>query len=140
MRTVSLEQKRIWMDVFNSVLALYMTLRENPQMLRVKPVECKCGEVKDLPLDFIIDVEQKASRKLDINHYRMFLRVAQTGGDYFVFPEYMKLDLGEVWWDNGLGVDGAYARLYFKIKNDQERPRGKEDESNIDADLDSYTS
>jgi hypothetical protein len=127
------------MENFQSVMALYMVLRENPQSLHVKPVEYKCGEVRDLPLDFILDVELKAKSKLDINYYNMFIRVATTGGDYSVFPEYMKLVLGETWWDNGLGVDGHYARLYFKVKNDQERRGEKEDERDSNTDLDSYT-
>lgn len=118
---ISIAQKQSWLEVFDSVMALYATFKDNPNVLRVRQAEYRQDEVAPEPLDFVIDVEIKAKRELNSSSaYRAFLSMANSE-QYRELPVTMKVVLGRVWNDYSLGVDGAYRRLYYITKQDNMR-------------------
>lgn len=108
------------MEQFNDVVALYQVFNESRDTHRTKRAEYRCDEVAALPIDFLIDVELKAKRVLPITMYNMFLRLT-TLSNLELLPDTAKLLLGQVWKEYGLGVEGSYRTLYFKMKNEQVR-------------------
>ena len=108
------------MESFNSVVALYSILKANSKSLRVKQVLYRADEAEALPVDFLIDVELKARRAVGQRFYDMFQRAVYNENTE-VLPERVRETLGRTFLEYGLGPDGAYARLYYKVKNDQVR-------------------
>lgn len=118
---ISITQKQRWLETFDAAMALYATFKDNPNVLKVKRAEMRGGEIEAIPLDFIIDIETKAKRGLHDGYlYEMFLKMANSDQCYKM-TEPMKVILGRIWLDYGLGVEGTYARLYYKTKNEQIR-------------------
>jgi hypothetical protein len=115
-------QKHDWDETFQCVMELYTTLQEGRDGLRVKPVAHPQadGEVETAALDFLMDVELKAKHSLPYLESQMFTRVSQAG-NFMVLPSEMKTFLGRIFTEYGLGLDGAYRKLYFKTKNAQIR-------------------
>lgn len=118
---ISITQKQRWLEVFDAAMALYCTFKDNPNVLRVKMAEYRQEEVAAEPLDFCIDIDIKAKRALNDSYlYSMFMNMANSE-QYHKLPEPMKVILGRAWLDNSLSVEGHYARLYYKTKNEQIR-------------------
>lgn len=132
MTTTEVTQKQGWMDLFNSVVALYYVLKANSTSLRVKQAVYRADEVAAQPLDFLIDVEVKTKRTLGQPFYDLFLR-AVYNEDTEILPEYMRESLGRVYQEYRLGPDGPYAKLYFTVKNDQVRSYMKEQNGRLNA-------
>jgi hypothetical protein len=108
-------------EVFSNVAALYTTLVEGRNNLRVRRVELNMNnEVTAEPLDFILDVESKAKKVLSPKHYAMFQYFVMAGEPQLT-PLEAKLALGEVWYASDLNLDGSYKTLYFRVKNQQAR-------------------
>lgn len=120
MLTFSETQKRGWLEEFSSVMALYQVFNESRDTHRPKRTEFICDEVPALPIDFMIDVELKAKRVLPPFMLSMFLRLTENS-TLELLPEAAKVMLGKVWMEYGLGVEGGYKSLYFKVKNEQMR-------------------
>ena len=108
------------MEAFNSVVALYSVLKPNIMSLRVKQAIYRADEVAAEPVDFLIDVELKTKRLVGQRFYDIFLR-AVLNENTEILSETLREALGRTFVEYGLGPDGAYARLYYKIKNDQIR-------------------
>lgn len=108
-------------DVFRNVVALYTTLLEGREQLRVHRAvlgvnnECRAEE-----LDFICDVESSAGRILTPRQYALFLAYT-LASEPALIPLDAQLALGSIWYTLGLDLDGAYRSLFFKIKNQMER-------------------
>ena len=113
-------QKRDYLEEFNSVVALYSVLKTNSMSLRMKQAVYRQDEVAAEPIDFIIDVEVKVKRAVGQRFYDIFLR-AVYNENIEILSETLREALGRTFAEYGLGPDGAYARLYYKIKNDQVR-------------------
>jgi hypothetical protein len=138
-------------DVFRNVIALYVTLIDNRAALRVRSTESSTnnsfftvnpggsvtvtqGQVKKLlekgvtskspaeATDFIIDVETKAKRALSIKNYALFQYYSAAAAPQLI-PLEAQLSLGSAWQKNNMDVDGPYASLYFRVKNEQDRER-----------------
>ena len=125
----SAQQKRDWNETFNDVSALYQVHNEGRGTLRAKQVSLNADdEVEALPIDFLIDVELKAARVLPAPLLDMFMRLAEVS-QMVLLPDAAKLLLGRVWAEYGLGVEGAYRKLYYNTKNEQIRNymKGKAD-------------
>ena len=108
------------MEAFASTIALYSVLKSNSMSLRVKQVVYRADEAEALPVDFLIDVELKAKRTVGQRFYEMFQR-AVYNENLDLLSEVLREALGRTFLEYGLGPDGAYARLYYKVKNDQVR-------------------
>jgi hypothetical protein len=119
MLTISEVQKQSYLETYGAVTEMYATLRGTPGALRVKRAVF-VEECEALPIDFVIDVELKVKRTVGEKYYDMYQRLAATQ-ESSLLPELMKLTLGRVFEEYGLGVDGAYQRLYYAVKNDQMR-------------------
>jgi hypothetical protein len=113
------------MESFDSVVALYSILKANMASLRVKQAIYKAGEMEAQPLDFVIDVEIKVKRAVGQMFYDLFLR-AVFNENLDLLTEYMREALGRTFTEYGLGPEGTYAKLYFRIKNEQVRSFLKE--------------
>ena len=113
-------QKRNYLEEFNSVVALYSILKANSTSLRVKQAVYRQDEVEALPVDFVIDVEVKVKRLVGQRFYDIFLRAVYNENTE-ILSETLREALGRTFAEYGLGPSGAYARLYYKIKNDQVR-------------------
>jgi hypothetical protein len=113
-------QKQSWMETFDNVVALYSLLKTNSMSLRTKQAVYRQDEVAAEPLDFLIDVEVKVKRAVGQRFYDIFLR-AVYNENIEILSETLREALGRTFLEYGLGPDGAYARLYYKIKNDQIR-------------------
>lgn len=113
------------MEKFNNVIALYSILKANTASLRVKQAIMRADEMDPLPIDFVIDVETKAKRLLGEPIYNLFLR-AVFNENLELLPEYTREALGHEWSSYGLGPEGWYRKLYFRIKNEQVRSFLKE--------------
>ena len=113
-------QKQSWMEAFNDVVALYTTLKASSMSLRVKQAVYRQDEVAAEPIDFIIDAEVKVKRAIGQRFYDIFLRAVYNENTE-ILSETLREALGRTFAEYGLGPDGAYARLYYKIKNDQVR-------------------
>jgi hypothetical protein len=120
MTTYEAMQKQGWMEYFNTVVALYFILKSNSASFRVKPAVIRDGEVEAQPMDFIFDVEIKTKRALGQPFFDLFLR-AVANEQTEILPEYMRESLGKYWKSYGLTPEGSYAKLYFDIKNKQDR-------------------
>ena len=120
MLTFEQQQKERNLEAFASTVALYSVLKTNSMSLRVKQVVYRADEAEALPVDFLIDVELKARRAVGQRFYDMFQRAVYNENTE-VLPEHMREALGRTFLEYGLGPDGAYARLYYKVKNDQVR-------------------
>ena len=118
MQTSEMKQKERDMEAFNNVVALYTDLKNTS--LRVKQATIKADELEAQPIDFVIDVELKAKRLLGEPIYNLFLR-AVFNENLDLLPESTREALGENWISYGLGPDGTYRKLYFRIKNEQIR-------------------
>ena len=133
-------QKQSWMETFDNVVALYSLLKTNSMSLRVKQAMYRQDEVAAEPLDFIIDVEIKVKRAVGQRFYDIFLRAVYNENTE-ILSETLREALGRTFVAYGLGPDGAYARLYYKIKNDQIRSYMREQNGNfrtsdtVDGDL-----
>jgi hypothetical protein len=119
------EAKERDMEMFDNVVALYSVLKANAYSMRVKQAVMVDDEVEAQPIDFVIDVEIKTKRLLGDPIYNLFLR-AVFNENLDLLPEYTRKALGRDWNSYGLGPDGTYRRLYFKIKNEQVRSYLKE--------------
>jgi hypothetical protein len=133
MTTHELQQRERNIENFNSVVALYSVLKSNSASLRVKQVAYRADEAECLPVDYILDVEIKAKRAVGQRFYDMFLR-AVYNENLEILSETLREALGRTFVEYGLGPDGAYARLYYKIKNDQIRSYMREQNGNFRAD------
>ena len=120
------------MEVFNSVVAVYSILKSNSASLKVKQAVYRADEVEVQPIDFIIDVEIKTKRLLGNPFYQLFLR-AVYNENIEILSETLREALGRTFVEYGLGTDGAYARLYYRIKNDQIRSYMREQNGNFRA-------
>lgn len=108
-------------DTFKNVIALYSSLVENRQNMRVKQVEVNAhGEVTAEPMDFIFDVEKKAKRVLSPYQYTLFYLYSANGAPQLI-PADVQLALGTVWYESELDLDGPYRSLYFRVKNRMDR-------------------
>ena len=121
------------MEAFNSVVALYSVLKPNIMSLRVKQAIYRADEVAAEPVDFLIDVELKTKRLVGQRFYDIFLR-AVLNENLEILSETLREALGRTFVEYGLGPDGAYARLYYRIKNDQIRSYMREQNGNFRAD------
>jgi hypothetical protein len=131
MTTISeVTQKRNYLEEFNCVVALYSVLKANSTSLRVKQAVYRQDEVAAEPLDFIIDVEIKVKRTIGQMFYDMFLR-AVFNENLEILSEELRTELGRTFFGYGLGLDGAYAKLYYKTKNDQVRSYMREQQNGI---------
>lgn len=108
------------MDTFSNVTALYTILKASAASLRIKQAIMRADELEPQPIDFVIDVEIKTKRLLGEPIYNLFLR-AVFNENLDLLPEYTQAALGRDWLSYGLGPDGTYRKLYFKIKNEQVR-------------------
>jgi hypothetical protein len=133
MTTHELQQRERNIENFNSVVALYSVLKSNSASLRVKQVAYRADEAECLPVDYILDVEIKAKRAVGQRFYDMFLR-AVYNENLEILSETLREALGRTFVEYGLGPDGAYARLYYRIKNDQIRSYMREQNGNFRAD------
>ena len=113
------------METFNTVAALYTVLKANAASLRVKQSIMRADELEPQPIDFVIDVEIKVKRLLGEQIYNLFLR-AVFNENLDLLPESTQEALGKDWDSYGLGPEGTYAKLYFRIKNEQVRSFLKE--------------
>ena len=120
MLTFEQQQKERNLEAFASTVALYSVLKTNSMSLRVKQVVYRADEAEALPVDFLIDVELKARRAVGQRFYDMFQRAVYNENPE-VLSETVREALGRTFLEYGLGPDGAYARLYYKVKNDQVR-------------------
>jgi hypothetical protein len=112
-----------WKEGFQNVMALYCILKE-PGTLRVKRAELKQGQVKPEPLDFLIDVEIKATRALtDPYSEDMWENVLDDPNSYADLPLPIQHILGEAFLKGHLGPESDYKFLYFKVRNDQVRQK-----------------
>ena len=132
MTTFEKQEKERNLEVFNNTVALYSILKANSMSLRVKQVIYRADEAESLPIDFIIDVELKAKRLVGQRFYDIFLR-AVYNENIEILSETLREALGRTFVEYGLGPDGAYARLYYKIKNDQIRSYMREQNGNFRA-------
>ena len=133
MTTFEKQEKERNLEVFNYTVALYSILKANSMSLRVKQVIYRADEAESLPIDFIIDVELKAKRLVGQRFYDIFLR-AVYNENIEILSETLREALGRTFVEYGLGPDGAYARLYYRIKNDQIRSYMREQNGNFRAD------
>ena len=133
MTTFEKQEKERNLEVFNNTVALYSILKANSMSLRVKQVIYRADEAESLPIDFIIDVELKAKRLVGQRFYDIFLR-AVYNENIEILSETLREALGRTFVEYGLGPDGAYARLYYRIKNDQIRSYMREQNGNFRAD------
>ena len=120
MLTFEQQQKERNLEAFASTVALYSVLKTNSMSLRVKQVVYRADEAEALPVDFLIDVELKTKRAVGQRFYDIFLR-AVYNENLDLLSEALREALGRTFLEYGLGPDGAYARLYYKVKNDQVR-------------------
>lgn len=117
-------------NVYNEVMALYAAIKDTPGAIRVKRAEMRQGEVQAEPLDFLIDVELKAKRALDVRGagWPLWQAVLDDPQSYASLWLHAREEIGKVFQQYGLGVDGAYRMLYFRVKNHsqnfQEEPSG----------------
>jgi hypothetical protein len=129
----SFDQVSLADTTYHEVMALYAAIKDTPGAVRVERAEMRQGEVKALPIDFLIDVELKAKRALskDIDPaYAMqeWMHVVMAPEQYPFVPVVIREELGREFDAKRLGVDGDYRMLYFRVKNHsqnfQEEPSG----------------
>jgi hypothetical protein len=115
---VSQAQKQTPTETYDAVLALYMVLRGTPGALKVRRAQYR-DEVEALPLDYVLDVEIKTKRTAG-PYYGMWQRLANAEHPELL-PPWLKEELGHTYTEWGLSEEGAYRKLFFKVKNDQMR-------------------
>ena len=108
------------MESFNTTVALYSVIKANSMSLRTKQAVYRADEVQAEPLDFLIDVEVKVKRLVGQRFYEIFLR-AVYNENLDILSDTLREALGRTFLEYGLGPDGAYRRLFYKVKNDQIR-------------------
>ena len=143
MTSYETKQKQGWMENFNTVVALYYIVKSNSASLRVRQVVMRDGEAEALPMDFIIDVELKAKRALGQPFFDLWQRAVYNENTE-ILPEYMRETLGRIWKEYGLTPEGTYAKLYFDVKNKQDRSmmkakRGEDTQNDTGSGADPYT-
>lgn len=113
--------------VYHEVMALYLALKDNPNGIRVKRAEMRQGEVKAEPIDFLADVEIKATRYINSlgniqeSARKMWQSVLRYPDTYPHLYIVIREGLGKMFDIGRLGVDGDYKMLFFRAKNNQER-------------------
>lgn len=127
--------RRRFDEVFGNVMALYMTLKDNPQRT-LRRAELKQGEVIAEAIDFLVDVELKAKRILPPIIYEVFMRLAEQGHPE-ILPDNFKQNLGFLFWKSKMDIAGHYRTLYLRAKNQRlyeeiskEKPSFPEDAMN----------
>jgi hypothetical protein len=108
--------ERGYTEIFENVMALYTALKEDEYLLRIRRNQTPQGD----PLDFLYDVQLKTRRALPSFDSQVFLRMADAGNYGLASPE-TKIALGRIYAEFGLGIDGAYKKLYYRTKNEQVR-------------------
>jgi hypothetical protein len=116
---VSRAQKQTPTETYDAVLALYIVLRGTPGALKVRRAQWRQDEVAPEALDFCIDVELKSKRTAGL-YYGMWHRLANAEHPELL-PPWLKEELGHTYAEYGLSEEGAYRKLFFKVKNDQMR-------------------
>jgi len=113
-------------------MALYCLLRE-PSITRIRRAELKQGEVKAEPVDFMLDIEIKATKALnDPFSEDMWENVLDDPESYPDLPEPIQMLLGKAFIDGHLDSESDYRMLYFKIRNEQvRRTISKEGEAHV---------
>lgn len=108
-------------EIYLEVMALYTAIKDTPGILRVQRAEMRQGEVKALPIDFIIDVELKAKRAIVYGPFAQseWAEVMAEPNKYEGVSEFTRRALGRTFNEYGLGVDGAYRMLYWRTKNNK---------------------
>jgi hypothetical protein len=137
------KQKQGWMENFNSVVALYYIVKPRALAMGrglVRQVVMRDGEAEALPIDFIIDVELKAKRAIGQPFFDLWQRAVYNENTE-ILPEYMRETLGRIWKEYGLTPEGTYAKLYFNVKNRQDRSmlKLKRGEDTQNDGIESYT-
>ena len=110
-------------EAYRSVMALYAAIKDTPGILRVRRAEMRQGEVQADPIDFVIDVELKAKRALQ--HDPMgkveWTEILKEPDQYLLASEFTRKVLGHAFLSTRLDVGGDYKKLYWRIKNNQQR-------------------
>lgn len=113
--------------VYHETMALFAALKDNPNGIQVRRAEIRQGEVKAEPIDFIADVQIKASRYINSlgdtkaevrDHWDYVLR---NPDNYDLLWVGIREALGQAFDTGKLGIDGDYKLLYFRVKNNRER-------------------
>ncbi len=115
--------------VFLEVMALFAAIKDTPGVLKVRRAEMRQGEVRSEPIDFCIDVELKAKRAImaqfdPYNPTRIFnewFKVLDNPENYLTLPMDIREVIGREFELCGLGVDGAYKLLYWRVKNNYQK-------------------
>lgn len=107
-----------WDMVYREVMALYTALVDS-QDFKVRRAEMKQGEVKAEPIDFVMDVDLKASRYLNSTGNGILWGIVMQQPEYKL-PLNLREGLGEVFFLSNLGIEGHYKTLYFRTKNKKE--------------------
>ncbi|SRR6266705_365163 len=108
--------------VFGEVMALYNAIKDTPGIMKVRRAEMRQGEVKALPIDFVIDVELKAKRALLNDPYGQteWSIVLGSPDQYQGISVLTREILGREFNSCNLGVEGAYRMLYWRAKNNKQ--------------------
>lgn len=100
----------------------------------------KSGEITPEPIDFVCDIEIKANRILDKDWAAKYewQKVLNDPDSYELLPVDVQNFLGFAFSVNRLGVDGDYRKLYWRVKQEQDRravaPREEDDDARIFSD------
>jgi len=125
MTIYSKKLEREYLDIFNTVFALYSTLNDGRDSLHAKHAQIQAdGEVAAEALDFLLDVEMKITAAFPYMESQIATRMIKAG-NHGLLRDDQKLHLGKVFFEFGLGPEGAYRKLFFKIVNDQARQARK---------------
>lgn len=103
-------------------MALFSLLRGS-NTIRVRRADMKSGELIPEPIDFVCDIEIKAKRALTGNPGAIaeWQKVLDDPDSYELLPEDLRMVLGFTFSTNLLGVDGDYRKLYWRVKQEQDR-------------------
>lgn len=120
-------------EVYRDAMALFALLRSS-NTIRVRRADMKSGEITAEPIDFVCDIEMKAWRILDQDGaaYAEWRKVLSDPDSYDQLPMDVQLLLGFAFSVNRLGVDGDYRRLYWRVKQEQDRRAVTQSESEDD--------
>lgn len=115
-------------QTYIAALALYDVLRASG-MIQVRRAELRQGEVKAEPIDFVADIEMRATNTLSTKEWLLkWWDILEEPWRYPDLPKEIQRELGKVFFENDLGIEGHYRMLYFKVKNQLERRKLKEEE------------
>ena len=144
-------------EVFRNVVTLYITLNESRKQLRPRNTETSASRSLAVnrggsvtvtqeqyrrmlekggknnpaePLDFVLDVETKAKHVLSPREYTLLQCFCAASSPELV-PFGTQFTLGTAWNEAGLGIEGTYASLYFRVKNEQMREIMKERQEDV---------